>query len=417
MDSTGSSDSPESAVESVLAAPDHYAAISAPRNATTPELRQHYLRASVQVHPDKTNHPDATKAFQRVTEAWVVLSKQDSRMRYDADLVSGVRSSSGGNDMTRMTPEEAFAAFAFAAATCSPSGSVGDLAETLFWAQRLSKARSNQQQEEGNSSPETTIATAACGIAMAIGLYGVGTAASVAGYGGVGSMVRRVAVIQGISQVPALAVGASQSPEIMENAYVVTASEKARSCGAVIGSAVSSTIVMAKENAQALADSDTGAHIKATIRSGVSAIGSCDPRSRSSSLDNSSGSEDDAGAPSSLAMGCRVKIKGLQGATHFNGKNGIVVGLATAAKSTLRYKVRLSPVVGVSLFRNSHQNNLCTDASQLDTADCWEAQGGTSSSSVAGYDEIILVKLENLRVAPRSRVRVGAVPASEKNFL
>ena len=76
------------AVDAVLAAPDHYAAVglSSPCFSSPAEIRSRYLRQSVLVHPGKNPHPQATRAFQRVTEAWSVLGDEDAKRRYDEEL-------------------------------------------------------------------------------------------------------------------------------------------------------------------------------------------------------------------------------------------------------------------------------------------------------------------------------------------
>lgn len=99
--------------------------MDAPRDAATTELRRCYLKASVLVHPDKNHHPQATRAFQRVAAAWAILSDAQKRRDYDQELLDGEQS-----DEVHMSPEEAFAAFAFAAA-CGGTAGFGDMAETL----------------------------------------------------------------------------------------------------------------------------------------------------------------------------------------------------------------------------------------------------------------------------------------------
>ena len=99
--------------------------MDAPRDAAPSELRRCYLKASVLVHPDKNQHPQATRAFQRVAAAWAILSDAQKRRDYDQELLDGDTS-----DEVHMSPEEAFAAFAFAAA-CGGTAGFGDMAETL----------------------------------------------------------------------------------------------------------------------------------------------------------------------------------------------------------------------------------------------------------------------------------------------
>ena len=43
----------------------------------------------VLVHPDKNQHPQATRAFQRVAAAWAVLSDPQKRRDYDQEFSRG----------------------------------------------------------------------------------------------------------------------------------------------------------------------------------------------------------------------------------------------------------------------------------------------------------------------------------------
>ncbi|CAJ1402184.1 unnamed protein product [Effrenium voratum] len=216
------------AVLAILGAKDHYAAMDAPRDASVAELRRCYLKASVLVHPDKNQHPQATRAFQRVAAAWAVLSEEQKRWAYDQELMEGEQS-----DDIHMSPDEAFAAFAFAAACAAGGGSagLGDMAETLFWAQQLGQANAQRLPGFGpgfggnglslggfggfggfGGPPAAPDAVAATfnGICLSVGLYSAGLAVSLLGLPRIGSCARRLAVVQGISQV----VIASQAPAV-----------------------------------------------------------------------------------------------------------------------------------------------------------------------------------------------------------
>lgn len=238
------------AVVAILGARDHYAAIDAARDASTAELRRCYLKASVLVHPDKNKHPDSTKAFQRVAASWAVLSDEGKRRYYDEELAEGEQ-----GETIQFTPEEAFAAFAFAAAACAAGngaggqagmvGACGDFAESLFWAQQMGQIGNFQQQLhaeqikglgfQGNmadsamgsasfggfgpgmsaSNPSARmLADTASGIALSVGLWTAGLAVSFAGLPRIGGTARRMAIIQGLSQVAM----ASQVPAVREAA-------------------------------------------------------------------------------------------------------------------------------------------------------------------------------------------------------
>mmetsp|Transcript_2457 Transcript_2457/g.5847 ORF Transcript_2457/g.5847 Transcript_2457/m.5847 type:complete len:442 (-) Transcript_2457:31-1356(-) len=213
------------AVLAILGARDHYAAIDAPRDGSLPELRRCYLKASILVHPDKNAHPDATRAFQRVAAAWATLSDEDKRRAYDHELLDGDQS-----DDIQMSPEEAFAAFAFAAACAASGGGGAGAAETLFWAQQLGQmnARCGQGMDmpvpglmpglmpgfgfpsAPNAVPAGSVAATFSGIAMSVGLWSAGLAITVVGLPRIGGFARRLAMLQGISQV----VIASQVPAV-----------------------------------------------------------------------------------------------------------------------------------------------------------------------------------------------------------
>eukprot|EP00439_Symbiodinium_sp_Y106_P066704 s499_g10.t3 len=227
------------AVLAILGARDHYAAIDAPRDASLAELRRCYLKASILVHPDKNCHPDSTRAFQRVAAAWATLSDEDKRHAYDRELLEGDQS-----DDIHMTPEEAFAAFAFAAA-CAAGGTggagaaFGDMAETLFWAQQLGQMNNCGQglamPMPGFAFPSSPYASYAApaagsvaasfgGIALSVGLWSAGLAISVVGLPRIGGFARRLALLQGISQV----VIASQVPAVRSAACTAASLGAAR---------------------------------------------------------------------------------------------------------------------------------------------------------------------------------------------
>ena len=69
----------------ILAAEDHYDVLQVPGGAKTDEIRRNYLRISVRVHPDRNQDPNATQAFQKVSEAYAVLSDEEARRKYDAE--------------------------------------------------------------------------------------------------------------------------------------------------------------------------------------------------------------------------------------------------------------------------------------------------------------------------------------------
>jgi|CXWL01.1.fsa_nt_gi curved DNA-binding protein CbpA len=69
---------------------DYYAVLGVPRNATSIEIRDAYLKLARDTHPDKVKDPEARKraedAFMNVTAAYDTLSKERARREYSARL-------------------------------------------------------------------------------------------------------------------------------------------------------------------------------------------------------------------------------------------------------------------------------------------------------------------------------------------
>jgi len=69
---------------------DYYATLGVPRTATSTEIRDAYLRAGRDTHPDKVKNPEARKkaedVFKNVTAAYDTLSKDRSRRDYSSKL-------------------------------------------------------------------------------------------------------------------------------------------------------------------------------------------------------------------------------------------------------------------------------------------------------------------------------------------
>jgi curved DNA-binding protein CbpA len=66
----------------------HYALLQLPEEATPEQLRQAFRRLSKRFHPDTTSLPaaQAEQAFQRLQQAYAVLSDPEARRRYDSEL-------------------------------------------------------------------------------------------------------------------------------------------------------------------------------------------------------------------------------------------------------------------------------------------------------------------------------------------
>ncbi len=66
----------------------HYQLLQLPMGASEQELRRAFRSLSKQYHPDTTSLPpaEAEQAFQRLQQAYAVLSDPEARRRYDAQL-------------------------------------------------------------------------------------------------------------------------------------------------------------------------------------------------------------------------------------------------------------------------------------------------------------------------------------------
>jgi len=336
----GGNTSPAEVVARVLKAADHYEATGAMRSASAAEIRGCYLRTAVRVHPDKNDHPDATKAFQRVAAAWAVLGDEDARQRYDAASESGFAPDNAGHDhpsqASSVSSEEAFAAFAFVVAACSqtPCSMAGELGEVLFCAEQLARMR-----QTGEGPDARTLLGG--GLALAAGLRAFGAAADSAGLEGVGVAADRAAgVLRCASQVAAIGVAAAQIPAVQEalEGGKSAATERAQQLGSAVDEARGVVREGAAEAASQLGSALTGVaawaqRARQHVADAVSAENT--PEETRAGADVSKVLED---APKSLPEGTLVRLTGLQGAAYLNGQVGEVLGIDA---ETLRFRVLL----------------------------------------------------------------------------
>lgn len=64
---------------------DHYATLDISTDATTAAIRQRYHKLARAHHPDKTK-TDSSDTFERIAEAFAILSDQTKRRQYDVQL-------------------------------------------------------------------------------------------------------------------------------------------------------------------------------------------------------------------------------------------------------------------------------------------------------------------------------------------
>lgn len=192
------------AVLEILNACSHYQVLDVPITVESAALRRAYLTKSVQVHPDKCNHPKATEAFQRVAEAWTVLSNDETRAEYDARGMKASSDADGQHTAYTPPPPPSFqdALFAFAAATSMMGGrssAAGSMAQTVFWAEKLVQGRSES----------TTQRTAHASMALGSGLRAVATGARMMGFKNASVVADRTASLAQTVGVGAMAADAN----------------------------------------------------------------------------------------------------------------------------------------------------------------------------------------------------------------
>lgn len=78
---------------------DYYQILGCPRNADDAALKKAYRKLAVKWHPDKNpDNEEATQNFQKVSEAYAVLSDAKKRQMYDQYGLDGVRAAEAGAD-------------------------------------------------------------------------------------------------------------------------------------------------------------------------------------------------------------------------------------------------------------------------------------------------------------------------------
>lgn len=229
-------------IQSILSASNHYQVLGIddkPATLTQTALRKAYLKRSVQVHPDKNASPHATEAFQRVAEAWNVLSDDETRAQYDA------RGSNDDEEEHVYTPppppsfQEAL--FAFAAATSMMGGGasgasvMSNMAQTLYWAEQLVQGRQNSrttnEDENEDIPPPSAEQAAQASLALGSGLRVVAAGAKFLGFRKSAAVLDRSATVAQSVGVGTLVTNAASQSNPAIAKVLERGGEKAQALG------------------------------------------------------------------------------------------------------------------------------------------------------------------------------------------
>ena len=83
-----------------LANEDYYKVLGVSKSATDEQIKKAFKKLAIKFHPDKNkNDPEGAKAkFQKIANAYEVLSDEDKRRVYDQHGEEGVKRQSAGQD-------------------------------------------------------------------------------------------------------------------------------------------------------------------------------------------------------------------------------------------------------------------------------------------------------------------------------
>ena len=88
---------------------DYYEVLSVARSATTEEIKKAYRKLAVKYHPDKNpDNPEAEELFKEATEAYQVLSNDESRSKYDRFGHSAFQGGQGFGDFSSIFGDDIF---------------------------------------------------------------------------------------------------------------------------------------------------------------------------------------------------------------------------------------------------------------------------------------------------------------------
>ena len=218
-------------IDEILQASTHYDVLGVEDSMKedTAALRKAYLRRSLRIHPDKSDDPRAKEAFQKVAQAWQVLSDDTARAQYNAALKRGQadlnddydNNNHKDNNHRAPRPETYYAGpppsmqeslFMFATVVGSMMGgkSVANMTEAMYWAEKL-LSRTTDRSGVVDGEPLTAADKATMGMAFGSGLKVASNAARSLGFHQSAANIERTAQL---AQLASVGVMVAEQPAV-----------------------------------------------------------------------------------------------------------------------------------------------------------------------------------------------------------
>ena len=83
----------DESISQILRASNHYQVLGVSKTSTTTEIKTAYRKLASKVHPDRCKEEKATEAFQKLSQAYQILSDENKRRVYDSYGDDGTYSS------------------------------------------------------------------------------------------------------------------------------------------------------------------------------------------------------------------------------------------------------------------------------------------------------------------------------------
>lgn len=91
---------------------DYYEILNLQKDCTEKDIKKSYRRLAMKYHPDKNGTDEASKIFQDISEAYLVLSDNKKRQIYDQIGYEGLKEKMDDDeDVFKQTPQETFECF------------------------------------------------------------------------------------------------------------------------------------------------------------------------------------------------------------------------------------------------------------------------------------------------------------------